>query len=179
MFSCKQYQWQLVVFISLLSLIYVITDTHKGYKWPDKLTKGQASAFGGSLRTLISSDSWTTFSFLSPRGWRCLLTPVPWSPPAPPPGGYMTYRVRPVKFNCKQIRWELFAKLTTHSYTLQCVTSQFPAEKILCKTIQTLWARRNCRQQHVPECRIATDGGRCEQKVWVVFWLDEKWWKKL
>lgn len=49
------------------------------------LTMGQASAFGGSLRTLSTSDSRTTFTFLSRWGW-CLLTPPLRSPAAPPPG---------------------------------------------------------------------------------------------
>lgn len=51
------------------------------------LTMGQASAFGGSLTTLRSSDSRITLSFLSKWCWWCLLIPTLWSPPAPPPLG--------------------------------------------------------------------------------------------
>ena len=66
-----------------LRMYFNNTDTCKHYTPSERLTMGQASALGGSLRTLISSDSWTTFSFLSPWGWWCLLTPATCSPPAP------------------------------------------------------------------------------------------------
>lgn len=51
------------------------------------LTMGQASAFGGNLTTLRSSDSRITLSFLSKWCWWCLLIPTLWSPPAPAPLG--------------------------------------------------------------------------------------------
>lgn len=51
------------------------------------LTMGQASAFGGNLTTLRSSDNRITLSFLSKWCWWCLLIPTLWSPPAPPPLG--------------------------------------------------------------------------------------------
>lgn len=71
------------------SIFLTVCDTCEDFEQPRRLTMGQASAFGGSLRTLISSDSRTTFSFLSAWGWWCLLTPAPWSAPLPPPRGYM------------------------------------------------------------------------------------------
>lgn len=127
------------------------------------LTMGQASAFGGSLRTLISSDSLTTFSFLSPRGWWCLLTPVPWSPPVPPPGRYKIDRHRQVcQLQLQPLNRELHL---TYPHLIKV----FISDLIPCREHILLRGQKGCMRQH--ECWIAAGDGR-NSKAW---WVFAKW----